>query len=305
MKRGMRFALLVLCILILGVGAAWAQQPGQSAANNYVQNFDNGKVDWQTGMITAVGIGAPPANPVNMAQARAMAKRAALVVARRNLLEIIQGVQIDSSTTVENFMVSSDVVVSQVKGFLQNSQILDTAYMSDGSVEVTVGMTMRGGLSEVLLPPAAPEAPAPAPAAPVVAPEPAPVAPAPAPAAPPAPIQAVGGAKTGLIIDARGLGAKPAMSPRLLDENGVEVYGSAMVSREYAIQQGMVGYAKDPVRAAANPRVANSPLTVKAVSTEGKAKTNLVLSSSDADKIRALSQNENFLEKCRVMVVLD
>ena len=38
---------------------------------------------------------------------------------------------------------------------------------------------------------------------------------------------------------------KPALSPRILDETGIEVYGSAYVSREWAIKNGVVGYSKD------------------------------------------------------------
>ena len=48
------------------------------------------------------------------------------------------------------------------------------------------------------------------------------------------------------IIDAKGLNAKPAMSPKVVDENGQEVYGSAYVSREFAVQQGMKSGRKAP-----------------------------------------------------------
>jgi|GEM_PF-1418407 len=141
--------LMMFCLLMAAGAAAAAEDP----SGGYVQQVANGQIDWQKGYVTAVGIGAPPANPVNMAQARAMAERAATVVARRNLLEVVKGVQIDSATLVENYMVTNDVVVSQVNGFIQSSQILDTAYMSDGSVEVTVGLSLRGELTAVILPP--------------------------------------------------------------------------------------------------------------------------------------------------------
>ena len=110
---------------------------------------------------------------------------------------------------------------------------------------------------------------------------------------------------TGLVIDARGLGVKPAMSPKVLDETGKEVYGSAYVSREFAIQQGMVGYARDLTLAQQNPRVADNPLTVKAIKASGQAKTDIVLSTPDANLIKNAAKNLNFLEKCKVMVVLD
>src|SRR5574337_1860217 len=110
----------------------------------------NGRVDWTTGVITAVGIGAPPAQPVNPAQARGMAERAAQAVAYRNLLEAVKGVRVDSSTTVENFVVAGDSIRTQVNGIIQGAMIMDKKYMSDGSVEVTVGMKLTGALADAV-----------------------------------------------------------------------------------------------------------------------------------------------------------
>jgi len=310
-KRVVFLSMIFMCTAVI----AWALE----AQNNdgYVQNFDNGQVNWQTGMVTAVGLGAPPANAVNMAQARALARRAAIVVARRNLLEVIKGVRIDSETTVQEYMVTSDTIRTSVSGFLHNSQIMDVAYMSDGSVEATVGVNLRGGLAKIVTPktmpfkavkpeavslPEAPAAPAPelAPTPEVAVPAPDAAVPAPVePAA--APTQEV---YTGLVIDAAGTGAKPAMSPKIMDEQGNEIYGSALVSREYAIQQGMAGYAKDLDKAKARPRVTDRPFVLKAVSASGKGMSDLVVSNQDANTLRALSENQNFLEKCRVMIVL-
>jgi hypothetical protein len=95
------------------------------------------------------------------------------------------------------------------------------------------------------------------------------------------------------------------MAPKILDENGKEIYGSAMVDREYAVQQGMVGYAKDLSAAQANSRVTDRPIIVKALRTSGPAKCDVVVSNSDAAKLAAAGENLSFLQKCRVMVVLD
>lgn len=307
--------LFILLALFLAAGSASAQVT-RIDSNSFVQQFDDGRVDWQEGIITATGIGAPPETAKNPAQARAMAQRAATVVARRNLLEITKGVQIDSTTTVEDFMVTSDIIQTQISGFLKNSQVIDTAYMSDGSVEVTVALNLRGGFASVIIPQALPAAPAIPPAAPPAAPAPVtpqptpPVAPippaAPAPQAPVTPPAAAPAqVYTGLVVDARGLSAKPAMTPKVLDENGMEVYGSSFVSREFAIQQGMAGYAKDPAVASQNPRVAETPFVAKAINAQGRARTDLVISNAQANEIRSLTQHQNFLEKCRVMVILD
>ena len=104
MRKTVAFAIIALVSAILMVPAmVWAQ-------GEVVQQFNNGSINWSSGRVTAVGIGAPPAQPTNMAQARAMARRAAITVARRNLLEITQGVQVDSMTLVKDFVVKSDIV---------------------------------------------------------------------------------------------------------------------------------------------------------------------------------------------------
>jgi hypothetical protein len=108
-----------------------------------------------------------------------------------------------------------------------------------------------------------------------------------------------------MVVDARGIQARPAMSPRVFDEDGKEVYGSANVDREYAVQQGMSGYARDLTAAQSNQRVTASPITVKALRTNGPGKSDLIISNADAQQIRASAENMTFMKKCRVMVVLD
>lgn len=114
-----------------------------------------------------------------------------------------------------------------------------------------------------------------------------------------------GGVYTGLVVDARGLGIRPAMAPKVLDEGGEEVYGSRYVSREYAVDIGMVGYEKDINRARINERIADNPLIVKAIQSSGPNKTDVVISSIDATKIHNAAANMNFLQHCKVMFILD
>lgn len=281
-------------VIIVGIMALLAVSAGVSAAQQALtgtikdveeQVGTTGKVDWTTGVITAVGIGAPPASPANPAQARGMAERAAQVVALRNLLESIKGVRVDSSTTVENFIVTSDIIKTQVNGIVQGATIMDKKYMSDGSVEVTVGMKITGALAEALLPKTPPATPTGLTGS---------LAPA-----------TQGQAYTGLIVDARGLGVRPAMAPKILNEEGKEVYGSAWINRDYAVREGMVGYLKDPLAAQTNPRVTDKPLLVKAQKVTGENRVDLVISNADAAMIHGASQNLSFLEKCRVIVLVD
>ena len=95
------------------------------------------------------------------------------------------------------------------------------------------------------------------------------------------------------------------MAPKVVDENGQEVYGSAKVSREYAIKQGMTGYAKDLSSAEDNPRVTNHPVVVKGLRTDGPGNCNVVISNTDAAMLRGAADTQSFLQKCRVMIVVD
>ena len=118
-------------------------------------------------------------------------------------------------------------------------------------------------------------------------------------------IGAAGQTFTGLIIDARGLGVKPAMAPKVLNEDGKEVYGSAWINRDWAVREGMAGYLKDPLQAQQNPRVTDKPLLVKAIKASGDARVDLVISNADAAMLHGASQNMSFLEKCKVIILVD
>jgi hypothetical protein len=294
MFRSVAAFLVMITAVVLLVPVGTSAQLVGSVKDVVDSVGSTGKVDWTTSVITAVGIGAPPAQPANPAQARAMAERAAQVVALRNLLEAVKGVRVDSATTVENFIVTSDVVKTQVNGIVQGATIMDKKYMSDGSVEVTVGMKLTGALADALIPKTPPAAPG---SGSTAAPG--------APAATPAPgVQ--GQLYTGLVVDARGLGVRPAMAPKILNEDGKEVYGSANINRDWAVREGMAGYLKgDPASVQTNPRVADKPLVVKAIKASGEGRTDLVISNADAAALQGASQNLSMLEKCRVIILVD
>jgi hypothetical protein len=278
-------------ILLLFTGAGFCQE--KISMNEWVEKVGQGSVNWSAGYIEAVGIGAPADKSIGKANARLMALRAAKVDALRNLLEITKGVQVDSATSVKDFTVESDVINTQVSGLVKGAVVVDQQYMSDGTVEVRLRMPLYGNLAQIIMPLAIAKPPAaPAPSEPV--------APAPAVTASAAPI-----AYTGMVVDARGIQARPAMSPRVFDEDGKEVYGSSNVDREYAVQQGMSGYARDLTAAQSNQRVTANPVTVKALRTNGPGKSDLIISNADAQQIRASAENMTFMKKCRVMVVLD
>jgi hypothetical protein len=235
--------------------------------------------------------------------------RAAKVEALRNLLETVKGIYLTSETTVENAMVSNDVITTKVEGAIRGFTVVDTRYMSTGDVEVDVEVPLTGIIMDALLPQQfgggalqtgaaiCPTCGQPWPAG---RPMPPGMSQTPGAAMP-----STGGAYTGLIIDARGLGIRPAMAPKLLDEQGNEIYGSKFVSREYAVDIGMVGYDKDVDRARTNERVTNNPLVVKGIQASGPNKTDVVINAADAAAIHGAAASMNFLQHCKVMFILD
>ena len=60
---------------------------------------------------------------------------------------------------------------------------------------------------------------------------------------------------TGIIFNAGTLSFTPSASPKILDEDGKEVYGSAYVDKGWVEKQGIVGYAKSLEEARNNQRV--------------------------------------------------
>jgi hypothetical protein len=273
----MKRLLSVFVLLFLVVASVDAQV--------FQQIPNAGTVNWQDQLILSTGIGAP--NPkLPLAAQRAGALEAAKLVALRNLLQTVKGMSLTSETTVENAMIQSDVIQTRVEGIVRNFRVVNQRYMSDGSVEVDVEIPLSGVLLDALLP---------------------------VTGAPMAPGQGFPGFQaipqnvvyTGLIIDARGIGVRPAMAPKILDEQGNEVYGTGYVSREYAVQQGVVGYEKDINRARTNERVTNNPVVVKGIKASGTNKNDVVISTNDAQQILNAAKNLNFMEQCKVMIILD
>jgi hypothetical protein len=325
---------------IVGAGSTGAQTFGPSDA---VEPLGSGTVNWTTGEVYATGIGAPPARPANAAQARAMAERAAQVVALRNLLETVKGVRVDSETVVENFMTKSDVIRTKVDGIVKGARIVKKQFMPDGSVEVLVAMSMKGAFLNTMLPETfggtsvspVPVRPAPMPQKPADT-RPSPPLPSPEKKAepvkpmPPQPVQPErkaepvkpeppqppvtppqsqpsvafqGGVATGLVIDGRGLGLRPALLPKVLDPRGQEIYVGQVVTRTNAVEAGVAGYAKDVNAAANNFRVTDNPAVIKGVQAAGAARTDVVLGQADAQMLRDLSRRGDFLQNCRVIIV--
>lgn len=271
----------------------------------WVEKAGQGSINWSSGYIEAIGIGAMPDKSLNKINVRPAALRDATVAAQRNLLEITKSVRIDSRTIVSDIALSSDVVRTQIEGLMKAAQVVDQQYMSDGTVEVKLRMPLYGNLSQIIMPlyfekqksvkPPVPVAAGTAPPLP-----PAPSGPAPAGTPPSAPV-----VPTGLVVDARGLGARAALWPRIYDEDGRELYAFAALETECIVSQGATGYARDFGSAQSHPRVTPNPLVVKALKLSSTGTYDLHISNADAKQIRMFADQASFMKKCRILIVLD
>ncbi|MBH49435.1 MAG: hypothetical protein CMG69_01615 [Candidatus Marinimicrobia bacterium] len=282
---------IILTIIILASLMAQDDFVGES--------FDKGSINYANRTIQAIGIGFIPTNVINAGQARRSAMRIAKQDALRQLIEIVNGVNVTSETTVSGAMFD-DVIKTQVQGAIRGARkVGEPKYLSDTSVEVVYEVNMSN-ISRALLPMAE--------KAPVITYE---------------SVKSEGtistgvsaqdgsvgsptsSGVTGIIIDGSGLGLRPAMSPRILNQSGTILYGPGQYDRDYAAANGVVGYAKTLEQAKVDARVQGNPLVLRGASASGTAKTDVVISNVDAGKLVSASRSAGLLQDCRIMFVLN
>ncbi|HBI29818.1 MAG: hypothetical protein VX420_05750 [SAR324 cluster bacterium] len=279
---------LTAVAIILMASLAAAENLSQSCS----QQGDSACIDWDRQLIIAEGIGVPAQTAKSVAQKNATAERAARLDAARNILEMAKGVNLSSTTTLKDAMLQDDTVRTRIQGVLYGLRVVGTPrYFSDGSVRIRMEASLRETIPQELY------------ATPQAGP----------PQEIPAPVNTVQPSNridhnqvySGLVVDARGTDVQPAMSPKIVDEDGVELYGSAYVAQEFVQKHGMAGYVKTIDQARGNDRVQPNPLVVQAVGASGANRTDLVLGNDTASALRKIAKHLNFLREARVVIVID
>ena len=280
MKNKPIFSLALVFLLIIpviGYGDEYLNQ-------EVIEQKAKGCINWSKGIVQAMGIGTLSKKLHGDVNDSSTALEDAKLGACLKIFEVVKGIRIDGTTVVGDYAAENKVIISKIEGIVKNAEVVKKEYFSDGTVEVTMEMNFKGGFAQLVLPGEIRSLES---------------------IKPMSPVKNSYSVFTGLVVDARGLGSKPVMSPKILDETGQEVYGSAFVSREYAVQQGMSGYSKDLTAAKSNQRVAGNPLTVKGLRIEGNGHSDIVISNADASRLRSASENLSFMRKCRVIIVVE
>ncbi len=287
------FYFIVCALLLTALPLAAVAATASTHANALPAAVDQigayGSINWEQGVVEAIGTGIPSRLAKSPAQARLMARRAAIVDAQRNLLETIEAVKVTAETTVQNFETTSDTVKTQVTGIIKGAKIVDEQLLADGSYQVTLSINLfgRGGLTEIITDAIKPAAPVPLPMpsaayAPVILP-----------------------AYTGLVVDVTGLPLVRAMSPVIYDDTGRAIYGHVNLIPEYVVSYGMMDYMCTPEDLRAlefgQSRAGIAPIVVKALGLRDH-NINIIISQADADKILAANTQDNFLPKAMVCV---
>ncbi len=240
--------------------------------------------------ITADGYGVLPTG-IPIGRAKIMARRAAIVDAQRNLVETIQGTAVDSETTVNNFILTDDVVKTKVSGLIKGATVVDEELLEDNMYRVVMSVPMYGvgSVAEIAYD------------AVIGNNQPQNI-----PMADNAFIENYTPAEnmyTGLVIDASGSELEKTFCPAIYDTNGRVIYGVNNVDKDYAISNGIVEYSNNIN--SLNTRAGVKPIVIKIVSLKPRVvnKCDVIISVDDADRLLAENQRSHFLDKYAVVFV--
>ncbi|MDP6456254.1 MAG: hypothetical protein QF669_02180 [Candidatus Marinimicrobia bacterium] len=244
------------------------------------------EIDWINKTITVEGAA--------YGKNKLIAERGAKTDARRNLIEALKDVRIDSRTTMRNLEVEEDLVVSEASGYIRQAWFDDNsvAYERDGEkwvCTISITMPLLGEYSQAVLPSGGSKKSAEA-KEPVYEPS---TTPPPPPAKP----------YTGLVIDLRGNKIVPSMAPKIVTVDGSVLYGMRTVSRQYATSMGVVGYIKKIDNPQSMIRIGDNPLVLKAKGTSGTTPSDAVVEGDGAGLISSMDQQ--LLAECKVAFLID
>jgi len=269
-----------------------------SDAGELVETYEEGYINWTKGVVAVQGIGAPLEKKTDQTEARNTALAAAYQSGWQNILKIAERVRVTSNITVAYLAAKDNAISTKLEEMARAAEVTKQEYLSDGTVAITLELSMYGGFAQMLLPydikqietikagttndqTVSGNAP------------------------PRATSDQVPDVYTGLVVDARGLAVNPALAPTIVDEKEQEVYGPGIVSREFAVQQGVSSYTRDLKVAQQAKRVLSTPLTVKALRIRERERSDIVISNADAAKLRSSFEHLKFLKECRVIIVGD
>jgi len=294
MKMRLRYFWGCLCCVFLAL-VCYADP-----ASEILEQFPTGSINWTRGVVTASGNGllqdidprAEQGGEYNRAYQHAI----------QNLRETLTHLRLNHQNCILDLLSAPGHAQIKAEEMTSSAKVVKTTQNSDGGVAVTLEMSLYGGFAQLMLPSDIRQVES--------------IIPLngsgkvnynsnQVQSTPNRSDQIETDAYSGLIVDARSIGVSPSMVPVLVDENGQEVYGPAYVSREFAVQHGMCRYIRRVDDSYTLPRVAPNPLLVKGLRAASTGRCDIVISNSDASKLRGVSSHLEFLKQCRVVIIID
>ena len=257
-------------------------------ASAYINNDE--VVDWEKGTITLEVAGAPSSRATTKGQKKLQARRAAIMNGMRELLENVNGININGNTTVQDMAFESETTSGMIQGTIRHAMVVAERYdEEDALYYVTLKLPLYGSVNSVssaVMKPVQKEA-------------------FPNPSdntssnAYNTPSISSGYNYTGLVVDCRGMNLKPVMSPVIKDTKGTPIYGYKNLDYNKVVEKGMVGYSSD---INSYSRAGSNPLVVKAVSLEN-FNAYPILTEEDANKVLRENQTSHFLDNTNVVFI--
>jgi len=234
--------------------------------------------------------------PVNVQGTADLAKRA---------IEVLKTASYDRDWTVAAYLSSHPLAERKLERINLDSRRAGTKFLSDGAISEEYDYPLVGAVLSLILPPTGGGRLLGRTACPVCG-QPWPEGKEPPPGVTLVPYEDGSVPEySGILIDARGLGFRPALFPRAVVESGDVVIGPEFASAERLAQAGAFAYFRDRSEALTSERIGASPLVVRALRVSGNNQCDLVVSQYEAARIHGSKANLDLLLKCRVGLLVD
>lgn len=258
---------LLTSLFCFGMLLNGASASAADSTDDVLEVLESGRVNWSTRELLVRGTGAPELRFADMAEARLTAERVAKAHALGRARALFASLRVEGAQTVSQRSGSAPQPLRMFE-----HRVVETRYFSDGGVDVAVAVPFAGMLAPLMKDLGA-DIRAPA-----------------------------GTATSGVVVDAQGLDARPAASPRIYAASGALVYGASRARPAAVALRGLAGYTRTMDAAIRDPLVAGQPLIVKPLRLRTSRSADFVVSDADAEKIRRLGPA---LADARVMIVTD
>lgn len=246
-----------------------------------------GYFDWQNYWLYALGEAEPPTtHPLPpLPERRALALRAATL----GLLETLGAVRLNAETPLQAVIDANPAIRGKLTALANQVEIVDEWHGDDGSIQLLTRLPLLGrtGLLAALTPLelrrlAQLDSGSRWPASKLEQP-----------------------GYTGLVVDTRGIKAKPALFPRLLTRSGRIVYDLTVSDPNELVKRGLFIYGRSLAALKTDLHLGDHPLVIKATEAMGMERVDLVLEDWLGEVVMAAAAQPGFLAAARVGILLD